>query len=400
VVNGLPDPTTPGDVVRFWRAPDIRLDTPDVNGQYQFPLAGTIDFLQFDDTLTDDFRNVATHATANITTRVYVQVHNRGVVRADGVRVMLLLANASAGLPALPAGYDTNVRNGLPINTPDWRTVGIATINDLRAGFPQVAAFNLPSTMLPPPANLAGNQHQCLLALVHHPSDQFTSTQVIVDPLSRDDRKAAHRNLTVVQFTGTLPPAMPLVIPFRITNPGPRERRVRVRIGLGRYPGRVRVLTRQLSVLGEESFLGFRAGEIDDGLMQWAEGQLEMIAGDQQGKQRWDQDWSKERLADIHDAIDGGQLLEVVPEAGGRVEIRDILLAARAHHGLFLVFDRPSRAARPVAYPIEITQHDARGRVLMGGLTARVEVVTMAEPSTNGHRPRSRSRGVVRAHGS
>jgi hypothetical protein len=155
-INGLADPTVPGDTVRFWQGPDIKLDTPDAMGQYQFPLSGTIDFLQFVDTLTDDFRNVATHATATITTRVYVQVHNRGVTPANNVRVMLLLANASAGLPALPAGFDVNVRNGTPITTPDWRTVGFDTLNDVRVGFPRIAAFNLPSSMLPPPASLAG----------------------------------------------------------------------------------------------------------------------------------------------------------------------------------------------------------------------------------------------------
>ena len=63
-----------------------------------------IDFMDFVGTLTDDSGTVATHATSTIITRVYVQVHNRGVVRADGVRVTCLLANASAGLPSLPAG--------------------------------------------------------------------------------------------------------------------------------------------------------------------------------------------------------------------------------------------------------------------------------------------------------
>ena len=163
--NGLPDPTAQGQQVYFWRGPDIKLDTPNAMGQYQFPLTGIIDFLQFVDTLTDDFQNVATHATANIITRVYVQVHNRGVTPANTVRVMLLLANASAGLPPLPAGFEVNVRNGLPINTANWATVGFDTLNDVRGGFPKIAAFSLPSSMLPPPANLAGNQHQCVLAL-------------------------------------------------------------------------------------------------------------------------------------------------------------------------------------------------------------------------------------------
>ncbi len=157
------------------------------------------------DTLSDDFEHVATHATANILTRVYVQVHNRGVTPANNVRVMLLLTNSSAGLPPLPAGFDVNVRNGLPINTADWRTVGFDTLNDVRVGFPKIAAFSLPSSMLPPPANLVGNQHQCVLALVHHADDQFSNTLTNVDILSSGDRKAAHKDLTVVQFAGTLP---------------------------------------------------------------------------------------------------------------------------------------------------------------------------------------------------
>ncbi len=204
-VNDLPDPTASGQTVKLGRGPDIKLDTPDATGQYQFLLTGTIDFLQFVDTLNDDFQNVATHATANILTRVYVQVHNRGVTPANNVRVMLLLANASAGLPPLPAGFDVNVRNGLPITTPDWHTVGFDTLNDVRVGFPKIAAFSLPSSMLPPPANLVGNQHQCVLALVHHADDQFTNTLTNVDILSSGDRKAAHKDLTVVQSAGTLP---------------------------------------------------------------------------------------------------------------------------------------------------------------------------------------------------
>jgi hypothetical protein len=44
--------------------------------------------------------------------RFYVQVHNRGVLPANNVRVMLLLGNASAGLPALPTGFAANVQSG------------------------------------------------------------------------------------------------------------------------------------------------------------------------------------------------------------------------------------------------------------------------------------------------
>ena len=141
-IDNLPDPTNQGTLVKHWRGPDIKLDTPDINGQYQFPFTGTtINFLDFVDTLTDDFQNVATHTTENIITRVYVQVHNRGVIPANSVRVMLLIANASAGLPALPTGFDLNVRAGIALSNSNWNTVGIVTLNDIRVGLPKIADF-------------------------------------------------------------------------------------------------------------------------------------------------------------------------------------------------------------------------------------------------------------------
>ena len=107
---------------------------------------------------------------------------------------MLLVANASAGLPPLPPGYDINVRMGMPIQTEHWRTVGIVTLNDVRVGMPKIAAFNLTSNLLPPPANLVGNNHQCVLALIHHPDDPYTSTITDTDANSLAERKAAQKN--------------------------------------------------------------------------------------------------------------------------------------------------------------------------------------------------------------
>ena len=94
---------------------------------------------------------------------------------------------------------------------------GFATLNNVRVGFPQVAAFDLPSSLLRPPANLAGNQHHCVLALLHHAADQFTAAQTVTDLMSPAERKAAHKNLTVVQFTGTVPAPPPVVMPVRPT---------------------------------------------------------------------------------------------------------------------------------------------------------------------------------------
>ena len=199
-VDGLSDPIRLGQTVAHDRGPDIKLDTPDANGNHQLPPTSDIDFLQFVDVLIDDAEHVAGPASAVVTTRVYVQVHNRGVTPASGLRVMLLVAGASPGpLPPLPPGYSSNLQSGTPIATPSWRTVGFATLDDVRVGFPKIAAFDLTSDLLPPSAGPAGSDQHCLLAFVHHPLDPFTATETATDLLSINERKAAHKRLTVVR---------------------------------------------------------------------------------------------------------------------------------------------------------------------------------------------------------
>lgn len=390
-LNGSPDPTTPGEVVYFWRGPDIKLDTPDASGQYQFLLTGTIDFFQFDDILTDDFRNVATSASANIITRVYVQVHNRGVTPADNVRVLLLLANASAGLPPLPTGFDVNVRNGLPINTSAWRTLGFATLNDVRVGAPKIAAFNLPSNMLPPPANLnGGNDHQCVLGLVHHADDQFTNTQTVVDLLSSGDRKAAHKNLTVVQFTGTLPPESPVALPFRIHHSGAEGKTLtRLTVDLHGYPGAVRVLTPALRIEGDprEALQGLSDGPLGDDLKRWVGGRIDFIKRLQRRRPVYDQRWSKERVADLQRTMDANHSLQVTDRQG--FAIKRIALEPNTYQQFFLVFDRPPRGKVGQFFNIDIQQLDERSGRVIGGLSARVELVATPQAAgrSNGATP-------------
>jgi hypothetical protein len=374
--NGLPDPTAQGQQVYFWRGPDIKLDTPNAMGQYQFPLTGTIDFLQFVDTLTDDFQNVATHVTANIITRVYVQVHNRGVTPANNVRVMLLLANPSAGLPPLPAGFEVNVRNGLPINTANWGTVGFDTLNDVRVGLPKIAAFSLPSSMLPPPANLAGNQHQCVLAFVHHADDQFTDTQTNVDMLTSGDRKAAHKNLTVVQFTGTVPPEMPVVMPVRIHNANLSEVLLTSLIlRLNGYPGRVRLWIPRVKTDGDPGQLidGMSISQDSGDIRGWAERHIAMIRRNQRSRRRYHQLWSRQRIEDIRLAMETGLMLEV--EDKKLSTLNRIVMEPDTYHTVFLVFDRPPEGNIGQAYDVEVRQRDVRREREIGGLSARVELV-------------------------
>ena len=207
-VDNLPDPTNPGMVVKNGNSPDIKLDTPDANGFYQFPLAKKeINFLEFVDTLRDDSVNIATHPTTNIITRVYIQIHNHGVIPANNVQVMLLISNLpSEEIPLLPTAFDNNIREGIAINNSNWKTVGIVTLDNIRVGSPKIAVFDLKSNIFSSASiTLNENNPYHILAFVHHKEDPFKNTEINTDTLSRKERKAVVKKINVGQFTGTFP---------------------------------------------------------------------------------------------------------------------------------------------------------------------------------------------------
>jgi hypothetical protein len=296
---------------------------------------------------------------------------------------MVLLANASAGLPNLPAGFATNVQNATPINTAIWKTLGFATLNDVRVGFPRIAAFDLPSSLLPPPANLAGNQHHCILALLHHASDQFTASQTVTDLLSPAERKAAHKNLTVVQFTGTVPAPPPVVMPVRLHNPSLRRRILTtLDIRLHGYRGRVRVYFPKLVTEGafEELVVGGKVGRDFDALRTWAEAHIKMIEQNQRSRTPFDREWSRQRIVDVHGALESGLMIT----AGRRdpIQVRNIVLDPGSYATIFLFFDRPDNAEIGSDVPIDVRQLEARSERVIGGTSARVEFVPAPKQRT------------------
>ena len=309
-----------------------------------------------------------------ITTRVYVQVHNRGVLPASNVRVMCLLANASAGLPPLPAGYEADVQSGTPINTGSWQTIGIATLDDVRVGFPKIAAFDLTSDKLPPPAMLAGNDHHCVLALLHHADDPYISTTTNTDLNSRQERKAAHKNMKVVQFTGTLPAPPPVVIPFRIHAAGSKEQICDVYFDLHGYRGRARLYVPKLKTDGDLKELGDGLAPKNDfkDFKRWAAAQEALIKKNQQGRHPYNKVWAKQRLADIAAVLKQ----DVMFVAGGRklVGLRRIVLAPGDYETLFLVLDRPPDGRIGEQFDLQITQRDSEDRQILGGLDLRIEL--------------------------
>jgi hypothetical protein len=78
-----------------------------------------------------------------------------------------------------------------------WQTVGMVTLEGVRVGFPRIAAFELPTTMLP----LAqGDTSYALVVLIHADEDPYTNAETNVAQLSLLERRMA---LKVIRVQGT-----------------------------------------------------------------------------------------------------------------------------------------------------------------------------------------------------
>jgi len=58
-----------------------------------------------------------------------------------------------------------------------------------------------------------------------------------------------------------------------------------------------------------------------------------------------------------------------------RIGLRQFVMEPQSYHTLFLVFDRPPKGKPGQAHNIEIQQIDDRQERVIGGLSARVELV-------------------------
>lgn len=176
-----------GDPLWWWQCADIKVDALEgVPPAYQFPVAA-VDYVAFESAL--EHRN----AERGRVNRVYVQVHNQGIAPAANVAVKVLWADASAGLPALPADFWTAFP-GDPASTADWHPVGAAkTIATLPPYLPGVLEWDWTT-----PVSAA--THSCLLTIVDSASDPIPAANKVFDvnTLVRTERRAGLRNLHVV----------------------------------------------------------------------------------------------------------------------------------------------------------------------------------------------------------
>jgi hypothetical protein len=382
-INNLDDPTSPGDTVRHWKTPNIIVDVPSSAGTYQ-TLTTDIDFYEFNDVIVDGSGGVATvdPATGTVINRVYVEVRNRGVLPADNVRVMLLLADASAGLPNLPSGYTTNVQNGTNISSADWQTVGQVMLQDLRVGFPQIASFNLPSTMLPPPSGLAGHTHYCLLALLHSDDDNFTNTGTAVDPLSISDRKSAHKNLHIVEFTGTIPYVghTPGVSPSFRWVAVKLHRQLRnqnfsdLELNLGKYPGKVAIVLPYGVKLADrrKALKGWKIQK-SRSVGAWSKKAVAFLE-DCLAEGRFDPTWTKERMLAIRKAAK--QPLLIPSRKERTIRLPGVVVPKNESVIVFLAIQRPKGGTIGDCWEIGLRQRTgSKRKPIVGGSVWRIQVV-------------------------
>jgi hypothetical protein len=212
--SGVSDPTVVGGTVYWWQSPDIKVDA------YPYVAVDALfDGVEFDTaTAEDPVRNDAAHPNGN---RLYVQVHNRGPRAAHNVKVKVLYADASAGLPLLPSDFWASYPNDWSTAS-TWNTVNPAvpfqTIATLDPHTPVVLRWdwNVPTSAA---------DHTCMLAVISSDEDPvMRSDAVLADrqlwDLVPNDKHVGLRNLHVV--TGTAPfggAPLPLFTWLNLHNP-------------------------------------------------------------------------------------------------------------------------------------------------------------------------------------
>lgn len=202
----LPDPRNSAANIAEINTPDIKVAVPDANGLYPFRPGYELSPGEFYLALEDKANQVPVPSSGRAISKVYVQVHNRSAFPAQHVFVMLLMRELGAGaLPQLPAGYDANLRAGIPVNGDGWQTLGLKLTGGIYAAHPVVVEFDLPSAMLPSHASIGGGKDFLLVALLHHVDDAYATANRVLDPgavgnvILSEEKKIAFKRIRAVQ---------------------------------------------------------------------------------------------------------------------------------------------------------------------------------------------------------
>ena len=186
-----------GDPQYLWMCPDIKVDAHGgAVPSYQMPVAD-VDYVAFESRLQ---HRQPLRGRVN---RVYVQIHNRGFQPAANVKVKVLRADASAGVPDLPADFWTAFP-GDSTDTSRWQPVGAATtIASFQPGFPVVLEWDWT-----PPATAA--EHSCMLVVMDSASDPIPAANKVFDipALVGTEKRVGWKSLQVIDPLPTPAPGV------------------------------------------------------------------------------------------------------------------------------------------------------------------------------------------------
>ena len=162
----------------------------------------------------------------------------------------------------------------------------------------------------------------------------------------------------------------------RLHNPSARRKLVTtLLVRLNGYRGRVRLYLPKLKQDGEFGTLitGGKAAKDFDSFRKWAEEHVAFLKKNQASKMRYNKDWTEQRIKDVHATLESGLMITL-----GRKDpilVKNITMDPSTWHTIFLLFDRPENARPGMSFPIEIQQLEARTQRIIGGMSARVDVV-------------------------
>lgn len=211
-----PDPLDTSSREYWWMSPDIKVQS---TGLYT-PDA-VFDGVEFD---TEVAHQDAVRGIAN---RFYLQVHNRGWQNATNVRVRAFFADASAGLPALPADFWTAFPGSDPSGVV-WRPIGPArTIATLEPNRPVIVSWDWVV-----PASAA--THSCLLAVSTCDQDPIGATERDPGLLVPHEKRVGLKNLQVVN-PGAAPSQQLMSIDFH--NASSRDALIDIVVDATRFDG-------------------------------------------------------------------------------------------------------------------------------------------------------------------
>ena len=205
VVDALASPVDPTKKVSHRDSPDIKVIQ--VNNLNTFDQDAQVTFLTFSGKIEDKSSNL----TKVKKSRIYVQVHQRGVEDAENTSVRVILSTKISDTkattmptpttpdpapkpPALPENLVTLLKTGAPLvppknNQAGWYDLGTLNITNLTAGLPRVVSVDVSEQKLPATGTY------CVMAIAYQRLDQFLDTQTNADKLTVADAKVAMKYL-------------------------------------------------------------------------------------------------------------------------------------------------------------------------------------------------------------